>query len=61
MRISSVFFDKLRKLDLPLGIFFPCEEALHDAQYCTESQLLWHWKSRKFSYTKKNEVTLCKI
>lgn len=60
MRISSVFFDKLRKLDLPLGIFsrakrpFMMHNTVQSHSYCGIG-------SHENFRIRKNEVTLCKI
>ena len=39
MRQNSINGNKLRKEDLPSGIYFPCSGQNDDAQYCTETQL----------------------
>ncbi len=52
MRQNSTYTKKLRKEDLPSGIYFPCSGQNDDAQYCTETQLSVPEPAKKISYTK---------
>jgi len=52
MRRNSTNGKKLRKVDPPSGIYFPCSGQNDDAQYCTETQLSVPELAKKISYTK---------
>lgn len=52
MRQNPTYTKKLRKEDLPSGIYFPCSGHNDEAQYCTETQLSVPEPAKKFRIRK---------